>query len=339
MAGTAGRRRGQGLGQGLGRRGLLVLPFLGARAGSAAEGDFPNRPVTIIVPFPPGGATDAIARPVAAGLQKVWGQSVVLQNRGGGGGAIGMNAAQRLPADGYSALIQHVAWSSIPAADALFGRPPSIETAAFTPISLLPVGPLLMAVPTDSPAKTVKDWVEIAKTRQTSMASYGQASVPHLASADFNARFGTKIEVIHYKGEGPMWIDVVSGVVQGGIGSYVALSPHLAKGTVRVLASVGSEKSPKLPQVTSFVSQGFEGQVFKLDGCLAMLAPAGTPADIVKRMGDLFVEAAESPKGLALREAFAIDAKPTTTAVAQQRWRDESPIWVRLTEQTGIKLD
>jgi len=265
------------------------------------------------------------------------GVPVVVENRVGAGGFISLEALSRAAPDGYT--IGVTTSTSVWGSRALYRKLPFEADKDFTPISLLPVGPLLMAVPTDSPAKTVKDWIEIAKTRQTSMASYGQASVPHLAAADFNARFGTKIEVIHYKGEGPMWIDVVSGVVQGGIGSYVALSPHLAKGTVRVLASVGSEKSPKLPQVTSFVSQGFEGQVFKLDGCLAMLAPAGTPADIVKRMGDLFVEAAESPKGLALREAFAIDAKPTTTAVAQQRWRDESPIWVRLTEQTGIKLD
>ena len=307
-----------------------------ALAATAAHAQYPTKPVTIVVPFAAGGPTDTVARSIGQAMEKSLGTNVIVENKPGAGGTIGVADVARAPADGYRILIHHIGMATAPA---LYRKLPFEADKDFTPISLLPVGPLLMAVPTDSPAKTVKDWVEIAKTKQTSMASYGQASVPHLASADFNARFGTKIEVIHYKGEGPMWIDVVSGVVQGGIGSYVALSPHLAKGTVRVLASVGSEKSPKLPQVTSFVSQGFEGQVFKLDGCLAMLAPAGTPADIVKRMGDLFVEAAESPKGLALREAFAIDAKPTTTAVAQQRWRDESPIWVRLTEQTGIKLD
>lgn len=136
-----------------------------------------------------------------------------------------------------------------------------------------------------------------------------------------------------------MWLDVAGGVVQGGVGSFVALGPHLARQTVRVLASVGFERSPKLPQVTSFASQGFDGEIFKLDGCLAALAPAGTPPDIVQRFGDLFVEAADAPKGLALRDSFAIDAKPTTTAVALRRWRDESPVWVKLTEGTGVKLD
>jgi tripartite-type tricarboxylate transporter receptor subunit TctC len=315
-----------------------ALAALGAAALPSAHAQaWPTKPIRIFCGFAPGGTTDPYARMLGDYMSQKLGVPVVVENRVGAGGFISLEALSRAAPDGYT--IGVTTSTSVWGSRALYRKLPFEADKDFTPISLLPVGPLLMAVPTDSPAKTVKDWVEIAKTKQTSMASYGQASVPHLAAADFNSRFGTKIEVIHYKGEGPMWIDVVSGVVQGGIGSYVALSPHLAKGTVRVLASVGSEKSPKLPQVTSFVSQGFEGQVFKLDGCLAMLAPAGTPADIVKRMGDLFVEAAESPKGLALREAFAIDAKPTTSAVAQQRWRDESPIWVRLTEQTGIKLD
>jgi len=315
-----------------------ALAALGAAALPGAHAQaWPTKPIRIFCGFAPGGTTDPYARMLGDYMSQKLGVPVVVENRVGAGGFISLEALSRAAPDGYTIGI--TTSTSVWGSWALYRKLPFEADKDFTPISLLPVGPLLMAVPTDSPAKTVKDWIEIAKTRQTSRASYGQASVPHLAAADFNARFGTKIEVIHYKGEGPMWIDVVSGVVQGGIGSYVALSPHLAKGTVRVLASVGSEKSPKLPQVTSFVSQGFEGQVFKLDGCLAMLAPTGTPADIVKRMGDLFVEAAESPKGLALRDAFAIDAKPTTTAVAQQRWRDESPIWVRLTEQTGIKLD
>ncbi len=315
-----------------------ALAALGAAALPGAHAQaWPTKPIRIFCGFAPGGTTDPYARMLGDYMSQKLGVPVVVENRVGAGGFISLEALSRAAPDGYTIGI--TTSTSVWGSRALYRKLPFDADKDFTPISLLPVGPLLMAVATDSPARTVKDWIEIAKTKQTSMASYGQASVPHLAAADFNARFGTKIEVIHYKGEGPMWIDVVTGVVQGGIGSYVALSPHLAKGTVRVLASVGSEKSPKLPQVTSFVSQGFEGQVFKLDGCLAMLAPTGTPADIVKRMGDLFVEAAESPKGLALRDAFAIDAKPTTTAVAQQRWRDESPIWVRLTEQTGIKLD
>jgi tripartite-type tricarboxylate transporter receptor subunit TctC len=147
------------------------------------------------------------------------------------------------------------------------------------------------------------------------------------------------VNVTHYKGEGPMWPDVATGVVHAGIGSYVAMSPHLARGSLKVLASVGSERSPKLPQVTSFVSQGFDGDIFKLSGGLLMLAPAATPEPILQRISQLFIEGADSPKAVALREAFAIDDKPTTMAEAKRKWREESPIWIRLTEQLGIKID
>ena len=319
-----------------------VLTGLGLAAAPAstafAQSGWPNgKPIRIYCGFAPGGTTDPYARMLGDYMSQKIGVPVIVENRTGAGGFIALEALTRAAPDGHTIGI--TTSTSVWGSRALYRKLPFDAEKDFTPITLLPVGPLLMAVPTNSPAKTMKDWVEMAKTRDTTMASYNPASVPHLAAADLNARYGTKIEVVHYKGEGPMWIDVVSGVVQGGIGSYVALAPHLAKGTVRVLASVGGEKSPKLPQVTSFVSQGFDGQIFKLDGCLAMLAPAGTPPEIVRRMGDLFVEAAESAKGLALREAFAIDAKPTTTAVAQQRWRDESPIWIKLTESTGIKLD
>jgi tripartite-type tricarboxylate transporter receptor subunit TctC len=316
-----------------------LLGGLGAAAlpGTAWSQAWPAKPIRIYCGFAPGGTTDPYARMLGDHMSQKLGVPVVVENKVGAGGFISLEALKGAPPDGYT--IGVTTSTSVWGSRALYRKLPFNADRDFTPISLLPVGPLLFAVPLNHPANSVREWIEIAKKRQFSMASYGQASVPHLTASDFNERYGTKIEVVHYKGEGPMWIDVVSGVVQGGVGSYVALSPHLAKGTVKVLASFGTERSPKLPQVTSMTSQGFDAELYKLNGGLAMLAPAGTPADIVKRMGDLFVEAADSPKGVALREAFAIEAKPTTTAVAQQRWRDESPIWIRLTEATGIKLD
>lgn len=303
----------------------------------AQSGAWPAKPIRIYCGFAPGGTTDPYARMLGDYMSQKLGVPVVVENKVGAGGFIALEALKGAAPDGYT--IGVTTSTSVWGSRALYRKLPFNADRDFTPISLLPVGPLLFAVAVNHPAHSVREWIEMAKKQQFSMASYGQASVPHLTASDFNERHGTRIEVIHYKGEGPMWIDVVSGVVQGGVGSYVALAPHLAKGTVKVLASFGNERSPKLPQVTSMTSQGFDAELYKLNGCLAMLAPAGTPPDIVRRMGDLFVEAADSPKGVALRDAFAIDAKPTSTAVAQQRWRDESPIWVRLTEATGIKLD
>ena len=116
-------------------------------------------------------------------------------------------------------------------------------------------------------------------------------------------------------------------------------SPHIQRGGVKVIASIGNERSPKLPQVTSFASQGFDGEIFRLAGGLLMLAPAATPEPVLQRISQAFVEGADSPKAVALREAFAIEDKPTTMAEARRKWREESPVWIRLTEQLGIKID
>jgi len=302
MAGTAGRRRGQGrgqgLGQGLGRRGLLVLPFLGARAGSAAEGDFPNRPVTIIVPFPPGGATDAIARPVAAGLQKVWGQSVVLQNRGGGGGAIGMNAAQRLPADGYSALIQHVAWSSIPAADALFGRPPSIDTAAFTPISLLTADPLIFCVKADAPWRNWAEFVADARARPGEIAygSSGAYSAVHLPAEMLAHAAGIRLHHVPYTGGGPLMTALLGGQIATTSSVPTVMAPFIKDGQMRALVSTGAKRVVLLPDVPTAMELGYSGVEFYL--WVGLFTQAGVDPALIARWRDGIAAAVAAPETL-----------------------------------------
>jgi len=298
MAGTAGRRLGQGLGQGLGRRGLLVLPFLGARAGSAAEGDFPNRPVTIIVPFPPGGATDAIARPVAAGLQKVWGQSVVLQNRGGGGGAIGMNAAQRLPADGYSALIQHVAWSSIPAADALFGRPPSIDTAAFTPISLLTADPLIFCVKADAPWRNWAEFVADARARPGEIAygSSGAYSAVHLPAEMLAHAAGIRLHHVPYTGGGPLMTALLGGQIATTSSVPTVMAPFIKDGQMRALVSTGAKRVALLPDVPTAMELGYSGVEFYL--WVGLFTQAGVDPALIARWRDGIAAAVAAPETL-----------------------------------------
>lgn len=316
---------------------LAATGLAAAGLGSARAQAWPSKTIRIFVGFAPGGTTDPYARVYGEILSQKLGVPVVVENRPGVGGTLSLGALAREPADGHTIGI--TTSTSVWGSRALYRKLPFEADRDFTPLGWFPVGPLLMAVPSTLPVNDVKEWVEYARKTPVTMASYGPASVPHLATEEFNKRYGTKVNVVHYKGEGPMWPDVSTGVTQAGIGSYVALAPHLARGTVKVLATVGNERSPKLPQVTSFVSQGFDGDVFKLSGGLLMLAPAAVPEDVLQRISQTFVEGADSPKAVALREAFAIDDKPTTMAEARRKWRDESPIWIRLTEQLGIKLD
>lgn len=308
-----------------------------AGVGAARAQAWPSKPIRIFVGFAPGGTTDPYARVYGEILSQKLGVPVVVENRPGAGGTLSLGALAREPADGHTIGI--TTSTSVWGARALYRRLPYDADRDFTPLGWFPVGPLLMAVPASLPVSNVKEWVEYARRNPVTMASYNPASVPHLAAEEFNKRYGTQVNVVHYKGEGPMWPDVSTGVVHAGIGSYVALVPHITRGTVKVLASIGPERSPKLPQVKSFESQGFDAEIFRLSGGLLMVAPAATPEDVLQKISQAFVEGSDSPKAVALREAFAIDDRPSTRAEALRKWREESPVWIRLTEQLGIKLD
>ena len=166
----------------LSRRAALGLALAGAASPGLAQTSFPNRAVSIIVPFPPGGATDLIARPYGAALQRHWNQSVVLQNRGGAGGALGMNAGATARPDGYTGVIAHVSYSSIPAADALFQRPASFERGSLAPIALLTADPLIIVVKADAPWRNFQEFAADARRRPGKIAygSSGPYSAIHL---------------------------------------------------------------------------------------------------------------------------------------------------------------
>lgn len=312
------------------------LSSLGLPLAARAQA-WPSKPIRFFVGFAPGGTTDPYARVFGDYMTQKLGQPVVVENRVGANGFISLEALSRAAPDGYTIGI--TTSTSVWGSRALYRKLPFDADRDFVPISLLPVGPLVFAVPTSSPANTFGEWIELARKKPVSMASYAAASVPHLLTQELNQNHGTQVTVVHYKGEGPMWPDVTTDVVQAGVGSYVAISPHLARGALKVLGTFGRERNPKLPNVKSIIDQGFNAQLFQLDGCLAVLAPARTPPEIVARFSEMFVDGADSPKALSLREAFAIEAKPTSATVAAQRWRDEMPIWVKLSEALNIKLD
>ncbi|MFT4102581.1 MAG: tripartite tricarboxylate transporter substrate binding protein [Burkholderiaceae bacterium] len=312
---------------------------LGGLALPAAAQAWPTgKPIRILVGFQPGGTTDPYARTYGEYVGQKLGATIVVENRPGAGGWIALEMLARSPADGYTFGITTT--GSVWGSRALYNRVPFEPDKDFVPVSLLPVGPLVFAVPASLPVKNVDEWVAYAKKYSVSMASYAPASVPHLTVVELNRSKGTNIAVTQYKGEGPMWPDVANGIVHAGVGTYVAASPHLQRGMLKVLATFGTERNPKLPAgIKSMTEQGYDAPLFKLDGGLVMLAPVGTPEPIVRRVSELMIEAADSPRGKVLRDNFAIESKPTTTAQARERWKKESPVWIELTARLGIKLD
>ncbi len=301
------------------------------------QGAWPNKPIRLIVASLTGGLTDAYGRQYGEFLSRKFGQPVVVENRPGASGNIGMDLVAKSPADGYTVgiTISTTLWHG----RALYKTLPFHPDNDFAPIALFPAGALAMGIHDKLPAKNAREWVELAKRQPMNMGSYAPASWPHMIADTWSRGLGVKIEPIHYKGEAPMWVDVSTNQVQAGVGSYSAMQAHLSRGTVRPVAVVGTRRSPKLPEVPTFVEQGFTEPVFALEGFLPFAAPAGTPEDILQKLSDAIQEAYQSPKIQALHENFGIPNGPTPLAETRKRWKEDVPQWVAIAERLNIKLD
>ncbi|MDB5383305.1 MAG: Tat pathway signal protein [Rhodospirillales bacterium] len=279
------------------RRGALALPLLAAGAASAQQ-EFPSRPVTVIVPFPPGGATDLIARPLGAALQKVWGQSVILQNRGGAGGGIGMVAGGAARPDGYTALIAHVSYSSIPAADALFGRPPSFDRTTLSPVALLTADPLVIVVRDDAPWRTWLDYVADAKRRPGEIAygSSGPYSAVHLPFEMLAQAGEMRLNHVPYSGGGPAMTAVLGGQVSATASVPSVVNPFLRGGQMRALVHTGAQRVALLPDCPTAIELGFPTVEFYL--WVGLFTQAGVEPGIQRRLREGVAAALREPEML-----------------------------------------
>ena len=328
--------------QAIGRRRWLAAAS-GAGLLSAAprfaigQGAWPNKPVRIIVTNPPGGLTDAYARQYGEVLSRKFGQPFLVDNRPGAGGMIAADALAKSAPDGYTLMvaIQTPLWQG----RVLYKTLPYDPNNAFTPITLLPSGSLLMGVSSKTAIRTPNEFVEFAARNPATIGTYAAGSWPHMIADTWNRTRGLKIEPIHYKGEPPMWVDVSSGQVTGGVGSFGAMNTYLERQQVRVIGALGSRRSPRLPNVPTFVEQGHTDPIFSLDGWLPMVAPVGTPDDILQKIAEACVEAYQTPKVQAMHESFGIPNGPTGLEEARRRWKDEAPQWITIAERLGIKLD
>lgn len=312
---------------------VSALP--GFAIGQAA---WPNKPIRIVVNFPPGGLTDNLARQYGEFVGRKLGQPVVIENRAGAGGTIGADVIAKAPADGYNFLVS----TSGPlwAGRVLYSRLPYQPDKDFTPITLFPSGALLMGVNAKLPIRNAKEMLAYVKKNETNMGSYSPASWPHMIADTLNGTEAAKFTTIHYKGESPMWPDVASGVVEMAVGSHQAMNVHIERGTVRPIAAVGALRSPRVPDLPTFKEQGFTHPVFTLDGWLPFVAPAGVPEEYLVKINDAVLEGYRtSPKIKQMHESFGIPNGPVDLADARKRWKEESPIWIAMGHRLGIKLD
>lgn len=302
----------------------------------AQSGKWPQKPIRIVVAFPPGGLTDAYARMYAEQLSAKLGVSVVVDNKPGAGAIIGIDAVAKSPPDGYTLLMttSGTVWQN----RVLYTKLPYNLDKDLTPIANFPSGPLVMGVSDKVPSKTIQEFIEFAKTNQTSMGTYAPGSYPHMVADQINRNHGSKILSIHYKGEAAMWVDVASGQLQVAIGSYQAFNTVAGRG-VRPIGVTGAYRSPKLPNVPTLVEQGMKDPLVALEGGLPLMAPAGTPEAVLKILSSVVVEGAESERAAKLREAFSIPNKPKNLTETRRDWERDVPVWIKLAVDLGIKLD
>ena len=263
----------------------LAIPVALALCALHAPGfaqTFPARPVTLVVPFPPGGGTDTGARVIAEQLSRRWSQPVIVENKGGAAGQIGADFVAKSKADGYTLLLGNIGTQAIN--PLLYPKLPYDADKAFAPVSLVAELPLAMMVHPSVPAKTAAEFVALAKTKpgQMSYSSSGAGGAPHLAAEMFKDQTGTFILHVPYRGGGPAIADLLAGHVQLSFMTVLEASGHIKVGKLRALAVTGDKRVPAFAEVPTLAESVAPG--FNAISWIGLLAPSGTPQDVVERI-------------------------------------------------------
>ena len=243
---------------------------------------FPSRPVTLVVPFPPGGGTDTGGRVIAEQLGRRWNQPVIVENRGGAAGRIGADYVAKSKPDGYTLLLGNIGTQAIN--PLLYAKLPYDADKAFAPVSLVAELPLAMMVHPSVPAKTAAEFVALAKSKpgQMGYSSSGAGGAPHLAAEMFKDQTGSFILHVPYRGGGPAIADLLAGHVQLSFMTVLEASGHIKAGKLRALAVTGDKRVPAFPEVPTLAESAAPG--FNAISWIGLLAPAGTPQDAVDRI-------------------------------------------------------
>src|SRR5919198_1267179 len=273
------------------KRWLLVV-LLACSASLRAQ-DYPSKPITMVVPFPPGGVAEIVGRPLASLMEKTRKQPVILINRPGAGGAVGMATVARGPADGYTILMGLSSISIFPVSDRINGKEPPYELKDFAPIALVTADPTVLVVRADGPYKTVKDFVEAAKAqpRKINYSSSGVYGTLHVAMEMFADAASIKLFHIPYQGGGPAVTALLAGQVEASPQGPAAAIGHIRAGKMRALATWGTERLKLLPEIPTFKELGYDVEFYIWSG---IFAPAGTPAPILAKLREVVRESATS---------------------------------------------
>ncbi|MGG5820765.1 Bug family tripartite tricarboxylate transporter substrate binding protein [Falsiroseomonas sp. HW251] len=315
---------------------LAALPGLSLAGLARAQAPWPTRPIRLIIPYPPGGGTDTLARPWAERMRARLGQPVVIENRGGAATNIGMEAAARAAPDGYTIVINadNIAYFAM-----LYRRMPYDLFRDLTPIGYMAETPLVVGINPAIPARTLREFVALAKAdpRKFSFANPSVGSPHHLGYELLAKEAGLDLVQAEYRGGGPAMNDVLAGHVSLGVFSLGSVTQHFAAGTLRPLALLSPRRASAAPDIPTTAEEGFPRAVNALR--FLLFAPAGTPAPIVATLHEAMVATLEEP---ALREQLTragFEITPSTPEQALAMLRAERDRWAEILPALNLQLD
>ena len=306
---------------------LLVFALFSLAAGAQ---DYPSKPITMIVPFPPGGVAEIVGRPLAGLMEKSLRQPIVLVNRPGAGGAVGMASVAKSAGDGYTLLMGLSSISIFPVSDRINGKEPAYELKDFAPIALITADPTVLVVRTDGPYKTLKDFVDAAKANpgKINYSSSGVYGTLHVSMEIFANAAGIKLFHVPYQGGGPAVTALLGGQVEALASGPAAAIGQIRGGKMRALASWSTERLALLPEIPTFKELGYDAEFYIWTG---VFAPATTPAPIVMKLREAVRAAATSAEFKSAMEKVSTPVSYLDAPEFQKYWeRDAARLKVAL---------
>lgn len=306
-------------------------------ASSALAQPYPAKPIRLVIPYPPGGGMDTIARPFAQRLSANLGQQVVVDNRGGANGAIGMEIVARANPDGHT--IGFALSAQLAINPGLYRNLPYDPVKDYAPITLFAEGVYMLVVHPAVPAKSVKELIALARAKPDgiSMASSGNGSGGHLAAALLTSMTGTRMLHVPYKGGGPALVALLAGEVQALFATYAVSKGHIATGRLRALGVSTARRPAVIPDIPTIAEAGVPG--YDSGAWYAYVAPAGTPRAIVAQLNREIVRALNHPEYRKMLVASAIDPIGSPPEQLGQYIKTELVKWAKVVKDAGVRVD
>lgn len=314
---------------------LLAVAASSLPVSFAQADEFPEKPVTLVVPFSPGGGTDILARLVGAEMEKALGQPIVVENRPGASGAVGAEYVARQKPDGYSLMFGTSTTHAI--APVIKKNKMSDILKKFSPVSEVAKSSLVIAVPSSSPIKTLKDYTTAAKSDAMTYGTFGIGSTPHLLGALFANETGSQMVHVPYKGSSPAVADLTGGHIKSAFLTAAALSGSLKDGESRGLAVAGASRLEAFPDIPTFAEAGYEG--FDNAGWFGIFAPVDTPAEIRSKIAKAVAAAVQAPSVTKRFKDLGLKPVGSTPEELQEDWDQSVALVERILATTKLEIN